>query len=136
MAQVGADGARPIDLIVPRAQVALGAVEASGDCLPQGICEFTLQILNYFPHDLARRVLRIELWILRKNADLDPPPARDRAAVGRLDTRAIMVVGLSISALALWQMVHFDLSMSSQPVLISVGGWSWSRRQLASFTRP
>jgi DHA2 family multidrug resistance protein len=39
--------------------------------------------------------------------------------VGRIDTRLILFVGLSLNAIALWQMSHFDLSMTSQPVMIS-----------------
>jgi DHA2 family multidrug resistance protein len=39
--------------------------------------------------------------------------------VGRVDTRVILLVGLSISALALWQMIHFDLAMDSRPVMVS-----------------
>jgi DHA2 family multidrug resistance protein len=39
--------------------------------------------------------------------------------VGRIDTRVILFAGLSISAFALWQMVHFDLSMTSRPLIVS-----------------
>lgn len=39
--------------------------------------------------------------------------------VGRVDTRLILFAGLAISAVALWQMVHFDLSMTSRPVIVS-----------------
>jgi DHA2 family multidrug resistance protein len=39
--------------------------------------------------------------------------------VGRIDTRLILVAGLSLSAFALWQMMHFDLSMDSRPVVLS-----------------
>ncbi|HEV2532155.1 DHA2 family efflux MFS transporter permease subunit [Phenylobacterium sp.] len=39
--------------------------------------------------------------------------------VGRVDTRLLLVFGLSMNALALYQMVHFDLSMSPRLVIIS-----------------
>ena len=39
--------------------------------------------------------------------------------VGKIDTRLILAVGLTISAWSLWQMMHFDLSMDSRPVMIS-----------------
>ena len=39
--------------------------------------------------------------------------------IGRVDTRWILFVGFCISALALWQMSRFDLSMSSGPIIIS-----------------
>ncbi|HEY5106446.1 MAG TPA: DHA2 family efflux MFS transporter permease subunit [Caulobacteraceae bacterium] len=39
--------------------------------------------------------------------------------IGRVDTRLILFAGLSLSALALWQMSHFDLSMTSRPIIIS-----------------
>jgi len=39
--------------------------------------------------------------------------------VGRVDTRLILFTGLSLNAIALWQMTHFDLSMTSQPIIIS-----------------
>jgi DHA2 family multidrug resistance protein len=37
--------------------------------------------------------------------------------IGRIDTRLILVTGLAIGAYALFQMTHFDLSMSSRPVM-------------------
>ncbi|MDQ0465891.1 DHA2 family multidrug resistance protein [Caulobacter ginsengisoli] len=39
--------------------------------------------------------------------------------VGRVDTRLILMTGLSISSVALWQMMHFDLSMTPEPLVIS-----------------
>lgn len=39
--------------------------------------------------------------------------------VGRIDTRLILMTGLSISCVALWQMMHFDLSMTAGPLIIS-----------------
>jgi MFS transporter, DHA2 family, multidrug resistance protein len=39
--------------------------------------------------------------------------------VGRIDTRLILFVGLSLNAIALWQMSHFDLSMTSGPFVVS-----------------
>ncbi|CAN5152467.1 DHA2 family efflux MFS transporter permease subunit [soil metagenome] len=39
--------------------------------------------------------------------------------VGRVDTRLILFVGLSLSGFALWQMTHFDLSMNSTPFIVS-----------------
>jgi MFS transporter, DHA2 family, multidrug resistance protein len=39
--------------------------------------------------------------------------------IGRIDTRLILVVGLSLSAFALWQMTQFDLSMTSGPIIVS-----------------
>jgi DHA2 family multidrug resistance protein len=39
--------------------------------------------------------------------------------VGRLDTRLILGAGLSLSAYALVQMSHFDLSMDARPVIVS-----------------
>jgi len=39
--------------------------------------------------------------------------------IGRVDTRAILAVGLALSAFALWQMTQFDLSMTSRPIIIS-----------------
>jgi DHA2 family multidrug resistance protein len=39
--------------------------------------------------------------------------------VGRVDTRLILFAGLSISSVALWQMMHFDLSMTSTPIIVS-----------------
>ncbi|MDB5446525.1 MAG: drug resistance transporter, EmrB/QacA subfamily, partial [Phenylobacterium sp.] len=39
--------------------------------------------------------------------------------VGRIDTRLILIVGLAISAFSLWEMMHFDLSMDSRPVMVS-----------------
>jgi DHA2 family multidrug resistance protein len=39
--------------------------------------------------------------------------------VGRVDTRLILFTGLSLSCVALWQMMHFDLSMDSTPIIVS-----------------
>jgi len=39
--------------------------------------------------------------------------------VGKIDTRLILFFGLSLNAYALWQMTHFDLSMSMRYVVIS-----------------
>jgi DHA2 family multidrug resistance protein len=39
--------------------------------------------------------------------------------IGRIDTRAILFFGLVLNAYALWQMTHFDLSMSMRYVVIS-----------------
>ena len=39
--------------------------------------------------------------------------------IGRVDTRLILFVGLSLSTLALWQMSQFDLSMGAMPIMIS-----------------
>jgi DHA2 family multidrug resistance protein len=39
--------------------------------------------------------------------------------VGRVDTRIILAMGLSIGAFALMQMTHFDLSMNSRPVMVT-----------------
>ncbi|HZL00382.1 MAG TPA: DHA2 family efflux MFS transporter permease subunit [Caulobacteraceae bacterium] len=39
--------------------------------------------------------------------------------IGRVDTRLILMTGLSLSAFALWQMTRFDLSMDSRPMIIS-----------------
>jgi MFS transporter, DHA2 family, multidrug resistance protein len=39
--------------------------------------------------------------------------------IGRVDTRLIMFVGLSLSAFALFEMTRFDLSMTSEPIIIS-----------------
>ena len=39
--------------------------------------------------------------------------------IGRVDTRLILFVGLSLNAIALWQMSQFDLSMTSGPIMVS-----------------
>ncbi|MBS0363374.1 MAG: DHA2 family efflux MFS transporter permease subunit, partial [Proteobacteria bacterium] len=39
--------------------------------------------------------------------------------VGRVDTRLILLTGLTISCVALWQMMHFDLSMTERPFIVS-----------------
>ena len=39
--------------------------------------------------------------------------------IGRVDTRLILFVGLSLSAFSLWQMTHFDLSMTATPIIVS-----------------
>jgi DHA2 family multidrug resistance protein len=39
--------------------------------------------------------------------------------IGKVDTRLILMTGLTISCFALWQMMHFDLSMGVMPFLTS-----------------
>ena len=39
--------------------------------------------------------------------------------VGRVDTRLILFTGLVLNSVALWQMTHFDLSMTSGPLIWS-----------------
>ncbi|WP_293904700.1 DHA2 family efflux MFS transporter permease subunit [Phenylobacterium sp.] len=39
--------------------------------------------------------------------------------VGRVDTRLILFTGLCLSCVALWQMMHFDLSMGETPIVVS-----------------
>jgi DHA2 family multidrug resistance protein len=39
--------------------------------------------------------------------------------VGRVDTRLILFTGLCLSCVALWQMMHFDLSMTTRPIIVS-----------------
>jgi len=39
--------------------------------------------------------------------------------IGRIDTRLILLFGLSLNAYALWQMTHFDLSMNARFVIVS-----------------
>jgi DHA2 family multidrug resistance protein len=39
--------------------------------------------------------------------------------VGRIDTRMILATGLAISSIALYQMMHFDLSMDARPMIWS-----------------
>jgi DHA2 family multidrug resistance protein len=39
--------------------------------------------------------------------------------IGRVNTRIILLAGLTISAIALWQMIHFDLSMTAGPLMVS-----------------
>jgi DHA2 family multidrug resistance protein len=39
--------------------------------------------------------------------------------IGRIDTRLILGVGLLLNALALWQMMAFDLSMGQMPFIVS-----------------
>src|ERR1051325_2173890 len=39
--------------------------------------------------------------------------------IGRVDTRLILLTGLSLSCVALWQMMHFDLSMGIGPFIWS-----------------
>ena len=39
--------------------------------------------------------------------------------IGRVDTRLILLTGLSLSAFALWQMTQFDLSMSAMPIIVA-----------------
>jgi DHA2 family multidrug resistance protein len=38
-------------------------------------------------------------------------------AIGRIDTRLILATGLTLNALAMWWMTHWDLSMGSGPVV-------------------
>jgi len=39
--------------------------------------------------------------------------------IGRIDTRLILLIGLSLGGVAFWQMTHFDLSMTATPLIIS-----------------
>ncbi|HZZ35885.1 MAG TPA: DHA2 family efflux MFS transporter permease subunit, partial [Caulobacteraceae bacterium] len=39
--------------------------------------------------------------------------------IGRVDTRLILLTGLSLTAIATWQMTQFDLSMGTSPFIIS-----------------
>jgi DHA2 family multidrug resistance protein len=39
--------------------------------------------------------------------------------IGRVDTRLILLFGLSLGGIAFWQMTHFDLSMTAKPLVIS-----------------
>jgi DHA2 family multidrug resistance protein len=39
--------------------------------------------------------------------------------IGRVDTRLILFTGLCISCVALWQMMNFDLSMTTRPFVVS-----------------
>jgi DHA2 family multidrug resistance protein len=39
--------------------------------------------------------------------------------VGRVDTRLILFTGLCLNGIALWQMMHFDLSMTQTPFIVS-----------------
>ena len=39
--------------------------------------------------------------------------------VGRIETRLILFTGLCLNAVALWQMMHFDLSMTETPFLVA-----------------
>jgi len=39
--------------------------------------------------------------------------------IGRVDTRLILLAGLSISTFGLWQMTHFDLGMTATPIIVS-----------------
>jgi DHA2 family multidrug resistance protein len=39
--------------------------------------------------------------------------------VNRVNTRLILLAGLSLSVIALWQMIHFDLSMDPMPLVVS-----------------
>jgi MFS transporter, DHA2 family, multidrug resistance protein len=39
--------------------------------------------------------------------------------VGKVDTRLILIVGLGLCSIALWQMTHFDLAMDSKPFVVS-----------------
>jgi DHA2 family multidrug resistance protein len=40
-------------------------------------------------------------------------------AVGRIDTRLILGVGLSLNGWAMWQMSHWDLSMGQTPIVVA-----------------
>jgi DHA2 family multidrug resistance protein len=39
--------------------------------------------------------------------------------VGRVDTRLILLIGLTFCSVATWQMMHFDLMMTDRPFMIS-----------------
>ena len=39
--------------------------------------------------------------------------------IGKVDTRAILLFGLALNAVALYQMMHFDLSMTARAVVVS-----------------
>ena len=39
--------------------------------------------------------------------------------IGRVDTRLILLAGLSISTISLWQMTQFDLSMTAGPIMLA-----------------
>ncbi|HUO12981.1 MAG TPA: DHA2 family efflux MFS transporter permease subunit [Caulobacteraceae bacterium] len=39
--------------------------------------------------------------------------------VGRVDTRLILITGLGLCSIALWQMTHFDLAMDARPFVVS-----------------
>jgi DHA2 family multidrug resistance protein len=39
--------------------------------------------------------------------------------IGKIDTRLILMTGLTISCISLWQMMHFDLSMTVTPFITS-----------------
>jgi DHA2 family multidrug resistance protein len=39
--------------------------------------------------------------------------------IGKVDTRLILCTGLCVSTLSLWQMTHFDLSMTSWPIIVA-----------------
>jgi len=39
--------------------------------------------------------------------------------IGRVDTRLILMTGLGLTAFAIWQMTHFDLSMGTKPFIVS-----------------
>jgi DHA2 family multidrug resistance protein len=39
--------------------------------------------------------------------------------IGKVDTRLILMTGLTISCVSLWQMMHFDLSMTIRPFITS-----------------
>jgi len=39
--------------------------------------------------------------------------------IGRVDTRLILLFGLSLGGIAFWQMTHFDLSMTAKPLIVS-----------------
>jgi DHA2 family multidrug resistance protein len=39
--------------------------------------------------------------------------------IGKVDIRLLLATGLSLNMFALWQMTHFDLSMTSEPIIMS-----------------
>ena len=39
--------------------------------------------------------------------------------VGKVDTRFLLATGLGLNVIALWQMAHFDLNMTSMPIITS-----------------
>ena len=56
VAQVGADGAVPVDLGGARPARARGAVQAAADRLAQRAREPALEVLDHLAHDLPRRL--------------------------------------------------------------------------------
>jgi DHA2 family multidrug resistance protein len=39
--------------------------------------------------------------------------------IGKVDIRALLATGLTLNVMALWQMAHFDLNMTSMPIITS-----------------